>query len=163
MGWQTSKGSYWVNNTLTHALTEAQMLEHRDVHRARARRITFRDAMATEREQVGVVGVGWVGLVTATCFAELGHGIIALDVNEEKVESLRRGEVTIHEPGLAELLVKNAERITFTTSMDDVLEASPAPLLLRGHAADLLGRRRPLARPLGRRSSFRRTRSTRSS
>ncbi len=77
--------------------------------------------MATEREQVGVVGVGWVGLVTATCFAELGHRVVALDVNSEKVESLRRGEVTIHEPGLAELLSKNAERITFTTSMDDVL------------------------------------------
>jgi UDPglucose 6-dehydrogenase len=80
--------------------------------------------MATEREQVGVVGVGWVGLVTATCFAELGHPIVALDVNEAKVESLRRGEVTIHEPGLAELLQKNAERITFTTSMEDVLSAA---------------------------------------
>ena len=80
--------------------------------------------MNAEREQVGVVGVGWVGLVTATCFAELGHRIVALDVNEEKVKSLRRGEVTIHEPGLAELLNKNAERITFTTSMDDVLSAA---------------------------------------
>jgi UDPglucose 6-dehydrogenase len=80
--------------------------------------------MEAERENVGVVGVGWVGLVTATCFAELGHRIVALDVNEEKVESLRRGEVTIHEPGLAELLAKNAERITFTTSMDEVLASA---------------------------------------
>jgi UDPglucose 6-dehydrogenase len=76
------------------------------------------------KETVGVVGVGWVGLVTATCFADLGHPIVALDVNQEKVESLRRGEVTIHEPGLAELLEKNAERITFTTSMSDVLDAA---------------------------------------
>jgi UDPglucose 6-dehydrogenase len=80
--------------------------------------------MESERETVGVVGVGWVGLVTATCFAELGHPIVALDVNEAKVESLRRGEVTIHEPGLAELLVKNAERITFTTFMDEVLDSA---------------------------------------
>ncbi|MDQ2676402.1 MAG: UDP-glucose/GDP-mannose dehydrogenase family protein [Actinomycetota bacterium] len=80
--------------------------------------------MEPARETVGVVGVGWVGLVTATCFAELGHEIVALDVNEEKLESLRRGEVTIHEPGLGDLLAKNAERITFTTSMDDVLAAA---------------------------------------
>ena len=82
------------------------------------------DGRRADLPPVGVVGVGWVGLVTATCFAELGHPIVALDVNEEKVESLRRGEVTIHEPGLAELLEKNAERITFTTSMDDVLASS---------------------------------------
>jgi len=80
--------------------------------------------MDAELEKVGVVGVGWVGLVSATCFAELGHEIVALDVNEEKVEALRRGEVTIHEPGLAELLKTNAERITFTTSMDDVLASA---------------------------------------
>ena len=80
--------------------------------------------MNSERETVGVVGVGWVGLVTATCFADLGHPIVALDVNEEKVEALRRGEVTIHEPGLAEVLARNSERITFTTSMADVLEAA---------------------------------------
>jgi len=80
--------------------------------------------MEGEREAVGVVGVGWVGLVTATCFAELGHPIVALDVNAEKVESLRRGEITIHEPGLAELLTANSERITFTTSMDEVLAAT---------------------------------------
>ena len=64
--------------------------------------------MNDEKQPIGVVGVGWVGLVTATCFAELGHPVIALDIVEEKVEALRRGEVTIHEPGLAELLA--AER-----------------------------------------------------
>ena len=77
--------------------------------------------MNDEKQPIGVVGVGWVGLVTATCFAELGHRVVALDIVEEKVESLRRGEVTIHEPGLAELLAKNAERLEFTTSMDDLL------------------------------------------
>ena len=77
--------------------------------------------MNDEQQAIGVVGVGWVGLVTATCFAELGHPVIALDIVEEKVEALRRGEVTIHEPGLAEILARNAERLTFTTSVDEAL------------------------------------------
>jgi UDPglucose 6-dehydrogenase len=75
----------------------------------------------TEREPVGVIGVGWVGLVTAACFAELGHRVIARDILPEKVEALSRGETTIHEPGLDELLRRNAERITFTTEMDELL------------------------------------------
>jgi UDPglucose 6-dehydrogenase len=70
---------------------------------------------------VGVIGVGWVGLVTAACFAELGHPVIARDIVAEKVDSLSRGEVTIHEPGLTDLLARNAERITFTTDMDELL------------------------------------------
>jgi UDPglucose 6-dehydrogenase len=77
-----------------------------------------------EREPVGVVGVGWVGLVTAACFAELGHRVIARDIVPEKVGALSRGEVTIHEPGLDELLRRNAERLIFTTEMADVLEAA---------------------------------------
>jgi UDPglucose 6-dehydrogenase len=75
-----------------------------------------------EREPIGVVGAGWVGLVTAACFAELGHEVWARDIVPEKVESLSRGEVPIHEPGLPELVAKNAERLHFTTDMGDVLE-----------------------------------------
>src|SRR4051795_6628007 len=74
-----------------------------------------------EREPIGVVGVGWVGLVTAACFAELGHDVWARDIIPEKVESLSRGEVPIHEPGLPELVTKNAEHLHFTTDMDEVL------------------------------------------
>ncbi|MEX0620002.1 MAG: UDP-glucose/GDP-mannose dehydrogenase family protein [Solirubrobacterales bacterium] len=73
---------------------------------------------------VGVIGVGWVGLVTAACFAELGHEVYARDVVSEKVESLSRGEVTIHEPGLAELVRRNQERLHFTTAMDEVLDSA---------------------------------------
>jgi len=72
-------------------------------------------------EPIGVIGAGWVGLVTAACFAELGHPVVARDVVEEKVEALNRGEVTIHEPGLAELLTKNSDRLEFTTDMDRLL------------------------------------------
>jgi UDPglucose 6-dehydrogenase len=74
-----------------------------------------------DREPVGVVGVGWVGLVTASCFAELGHPVIARDIVAEKVEALSGGRTTIHEPGLGELLARNAERLTFTTDMEELL------------------------------------------
>ncbi|HWO15193.1 MAG TPA: UDP-glucose/GDP-mannose dehydrogenase family protein [Solirubrobacterales bacterium] len=80
--------------------------------------------MSTEKQPVGVVGVGWVGLVTAACFAELGHPVIARDIVSEKVESLSRGETTIHEPGLDELLARNAERLVFTTDMGELLEGA---------------------------------------
>jgi UDPglucose 6-dehydrogenase len=75
-----------------------------------------------ERESIGVVGVGWVGLVTAACFAELGHQVYARDIVESKVESLTRGEVPIHEPGLPELLSRNQERLHFTTDMSVVAD-----------------------------------------
>ena len=78
--------------------------------------------MSDAREPIGVIGVGWVGLVTAACFAELGHEVWARDILPDKVESLSRGEVPIHEPGLPELVSKHAERIHFTTDMQEVLE-----------------------------------------
>ncbi|HYI81212.1 MAG TPA: UDP-glucose/GDP-mannose dehydrogenase family protein [Thermoleophilaceae bacterium] len=75
-----------------------------------------------EREPIGVIGVGWVGLCTAACFAELGHPVYARDILPEKVESLKRGEVPMHEPGLPELVQRNAERLHFTTDMREVLD-----------------------------------------
>ena len=69
-----------------------------------------------------MIGVGWVGLCTAACFAELGHDVVARDILPDKVESLSRGEVPIHEPGLPELVAKNADRLHFTTDMGEVLE-----------------------------------------
>jgi UDPglucose 6-dehydrogenase len=80
--------------------------------------------MSEQLQPVGVIGVGWVGLVTAACFAELGHQVVARDILPEKVESLSRGEVAIHEPGLEDLLRRNAERITFTTDMNELLEGA---------------------------------------
>ena len=78
--------------------------------------------MSEGRETVGVIGVGWVGLVTAVCFAELGHEVVARDIVPEKVEALAGGETTIHEPGLGEMLRRNAERITFTTEIGPLLD-----------------------------------------
>src|SRR2546423_9217809 len=77
-----------------------------------------------DREQIGVIGAGWVGLVTAACFAELGHQVHCRDIVPEKVESLRRGEVPIFEPGLADLLERNRERLHFTTDMGDVMSGA---------------------------------------
>ncbi|HEX2233275.1 MAG TPA: nucleotide sugar dehydrogenase [Thermoleophilaceae bacterium] len=73
-------------------------------------------------EPIGVVGVGWVGLVTAACFAELGHEVYARDILEDKIDALRRGEVPIHEPDLPELVRRNSERLHFTTAMSEVAE-----------------------------------------
>ena len=68
----------------------------------------------SEKEPIGVIGAGWVGLVTAACFAELGHQVVARDIDAEKVEALARGEIPIHEPGLAELVA--AQRASGCTS-----------------------------------------------
>src|SRR5436853_422532 len=77
--------------------------------------------MSESLKPVGVIGVGWVGLVTAACFAELGHPVVARDIVQEKVDSLSRGEVPLHEPELEDLLRRNAERVTLTTDMDELL------------------------------------------
>jgi UDPglucose 6-dehydrogenase len=70
--------------------------------------------------RVAVFGAGYVGLVTAACFAELGHDVVVRDVVPGRIEQLRAGEVPIYEPGLEELLQHNAERLTYTL---DVAEA----------------------------------------
>jgi UDPglucose 6-dehydrogenase len=77
--------------------------------------------MNDQREPIGVIGAGWVGLVTAACFADLGHEVYVRDIVQEKVDSLARGEVPIFEPGLSELITRNSERLHFTIEMGDVL------------------------------------------
>lgn len=69
-------------------------------------------------KQICVVGVGYVGLVTAACFADLGNRVIALDISVEKIKGLKRLEMPIYEPGLKELVERNVQagRLTFTTS-----------------------------------------------
>jgi len=79
------------------------------------------------KEPLSIFGAGWVGLVTGSCFAELGHEVVVRDVVPEKIERLRAGELPFFEPGLAELVERNAERLTFTL---DAAEAAHASELL---------------------------------
>jgi len=77
-------------------------------------------------KQICVVGVGYVGLVTAACFADLGNRVVALDVDEQRVENLKKGIMPIYEPGLEELVKRNtkAGRLSFTTSYADALKGA---------------------------------------
>src|SRR3954464_8130308 len=75
-----------------------------------------------EREPIGVIGTGYVGLVTAAGFAELGSEVWCIDIDAVKVERLNRGEVPIYEPGLQELLSKHRGRLHFSTDLADALE-----------------------------------------
>jgi len=77
-------------------------------------------------KQICVVGVGYVGLVSGACFADLGNRVIALDIDEKRVENLNKGIMPIYEPGLEELVERNvkAGRLSFTTSYAEALKGS---------------------------------------
>jgi UDPglucose 6-dehydrogenase len=74
------------------------------------------------REPIGVIGTGYVGLVTAAGFADLGSEVYCVDIDAAKIERLRAGEVPIYEPGLAELIARNGDRMHFSTTLDEALE-----------------------------------------
>ena len=78
--------------------------------------------MSAAPQPIGVIGTGYVGLVTAAGFAELGSDVWCVDIDAAKIERLRRGEVPIYEPGLEELLARNGERLHFSTDLADALE-----------------------------------------
>ncbi len=74
--------------------------------------------------KIAVVGTGYVGLVTGTCFAETGNKVVCVDIDQSKVEKLSSGQITIYEPGLEKLFLRNIkeDRLRFTTSLASVVE-----------------------------------------
>jgi UDPglucose 6-dehydrogenase len=76
--------------------------------------------------EIAIIGSGYVGLVTGTCFAEVGHEVICVDNDERKVKSLQSGKIPIYEPGLDDLVHRNvaARRLRFTTSIEDGVDNS---------------------------------------
>jgi UDPglucose 6-dehydrogenase len=78
--------------------------------------------MTGEREPIAVIGTGYVGLVTAAGFAELGNEVWCVDIDAAKIERLKQGEVPIYEPGLAESIAANRERLHFLTDLGPALE-----------------------------------------
>jgi UDPglucose 6-dehydrogenase len=78
--------------------------------------------MSTQREPIGVIGTGYVGLVTAAGFAELGNEVWCIDIDAAKIKRLEDGEIPIYEPGLADLVAKHRGRLHFSTDIADALE-----------------------------------------
>ncbi len=90
---------------------------------------------------ITVVGVGYVGLVTGACFADLGNRVVALDIDEDKIAGLKRGVMPIYEPGLEEMVSRNvaAGRLSFTTSYAEALAGSEFVFIAVGTPAGVDG------------------------
>src|SRR5512145_1093819 len=92
-------------------------------------------------KQICVIGVGYVGLVTAACFADLGNRVVALDVDAQRVENLKQGIMPIYEPGLEELVKRNTKggRLSFTTSYAEALKGAEFAFIAVGTPSSVEG------------------------
>ena len=87
--------------------------------------------------RIAFFGAGYAGLVSGACLAELGHEVVIRDVSAERIEALQAGRIPFHEPGLAELVERNRERLSFTLSMEEAVDR------LRSSCSSASARRRP--------------------
>jgi len=92
------------------------------------------------KRNIAIIGTGYVGLTTGVCFAYLGHQVICVDKDEEKIKKLKKGEVPIFEPGLEDLLKEYKRNISFTTKTKDVVEKSEVIFICVGTPAKKDGR-----------------------
>ncbi|MDO8513836.1 MAG: UDP-glucose/GDP-mannose dehydrogenase family protein [bacterium] len=83
---------------------------------------------------IAVIGTGYVGLVTGTCFAEIGHNVICVDKDKSKIDNLKKGSLPIYEPGLEELVARNTKnsRLSFTADIKKAIEKSEIIFLAVG-------------------------------
>jgi len=82
--------------------------------------------------KIVVVGAGYVGLVTAACLAEIGHEVVCIDIQKEKIENLKNGKSPIYEPGLEEMIKRNKKRLTFSTENKEYYKTAEAIFIAVG-------------------------------
>jgi len=95
--------------------------------------------------KIAMIGAGYVGLVSGTCLSELGNNVVCVDIDEEKINKLKKGIVPFYEPGLKDLMERNAKekRLSFTTSIKEALQESNVVFIAVGtptgknHSADI--------------------------
>ncbi len=83
-----------------------------------------------------IIGSGYVGLVSAVCFAKIGHEVSCMDIDKDKIAKLKSGQIPIYEPGLQEILIENAQNISFTSDLEESLELSQAVFIAVGTPQD---------------------------
>jgi len=91
---------------------------------------------------IAVIGTGYVGLVAGTCFAEIGNDVSCVDIDEQKINMLKSGKVPIYEPGLEEMVRRNAseQRLSFTTDLAEAVKKSPIIFIAVGTPQGANGR-----------------------
>lgn len=83
---------------------------------------------------ISVVGTGYVGLVSGTCFSEIGHNVTCVDIDAGKIERLKKGDIPIYEPGLSDVVLKNLEegRLSFSTDLESAVHGSEIVIIAVG-------------------------------